>query len=177
MSSKKIIQARDIVMDIRSGMTDTELMEKYGLSAKGLDSAFQKLVKGRVMTVAEIYGQARSGEDTVVIDDVRSCPRHFLTVAVPIYESEKPTKKGLLRDITDRGLGIMGLKARIGEIKSLVIPCQSFIDADHIWFEAECIWAEAGNTRAKWTCGFQITKISREDLKRLRKLVQFLTLA
>jgi hypothetical protein len=177
MSHKKIIQARDIVRDIRSGMTDAELMEKYGLSAKGLESAFQKLVQGRIVTVAEVYGKARSEVDTVIIDDLRSCPRHLLTVAVPIYECEKPARKGLLRDITDRGLGVAGLEARIGEVKCLVIPCRGFLDADHIWFEAECIWAKAGKTADQWAGGFQITKISKEDLQRLRELIQFLTLA
>ncbi|MBI4962144.1 MAG: PilZ domain-containing protein [Desulfomonile tiedjei] len=176
MSPKKTIQARDIVIDIRGGMTDAELMEKYGLSAKGLASAFEKLVNSRIMTVEEVYGQCRSGSDTVIIDDVRSCPRHLLTVAVPIYESEKPQKKGKLRDITERGLGIIGLESRIGEVKGLVIPCRGFLDADHIWFEAECMWAEAGKTPEEWAGGFQITKISKEDLKRLRELIRFLTL-
>jgi len=177
MSPKKIIQARDIVKDIRTGLTDAELMEKYGLSAKGLESAFQKLVNSRIMTVAEVYGQARFGEDTVIIDDVRACARHLLTVAVPIYECEKPDQKGLLRDVTERGLGIIGIEARIGEVKCLVIPCRGFLDVDHIWFEAECMWSQAGKPPDRWAGGFQITKISKEDLNRLRELIQFLTLS
>ena len=35
--------------DIKSGMTDAELMEKYGLTAKGLASLFRKLVQAKLL--------------------------------------------------------------------------------------------------------------------------------
>ena len=37
------VDAKNVLTDIRSGMTDAGLMEKYGLSDKGLKSLFQKL--------------------------------------------------------------------------------------------------------------------------------------
>lgn len=151
-------------------------MTKYGLSAKGLESAFEKLVKSRIMTAAEVYGQARSGEDTVIIDDVRSLPRHLLAIAIPIYEANRPHRKGRLRDITERGIGVLGLEARIGEVKSLVIACRGFLEAEHIWLEAECMWAEVGKTPTQHAAGFQITKISKQDLMRLRHLIRLVAL-
>jgi uncharacterized protein (DUF433 family) len=41
---KTQVRARDAVEDIRAGMSDLQLMEKFNLSAKGLDSLFQKLI-------------------------------------------------------------------------------------------------------------------------------------
>jgi hypothetical protein len=174
--NKRIIKARDIVRDIRSGMTDAELMEKYGLSAKGLESAFTKLVNSGIMTVGEVYGQHRSGQDTVIIDDLRELPRHFLSVSIPIYEATHDNRKGKIREVTEKGVGITGIQARIGEDKSFVISCRRFLDVDNILLEAECIWMEAGKKPEEWYGGFQITKISPKDLKNLRELIQLLSL-
>jgi hypothetical protein len=54
MEPKPKIKARNIVNDIRSHMTDPELMAKYDLSARGLQSAFIKLLDARAITQAEL---------------------------------------------------------------------------------------------------------------------------
>jgi hypothetical protein len=151
-------------------------MEKYGLSAKGLESAFTKLVNSGIMTVEEVYGQQRSGQDTVIIDDLRELPRHFLSVSIPIYEAIYEDRKGKIREVTEKGVGVAGIQARIGEVKSFVIACRPFLEVDNIWLELECIWMEAGKTPEEWYGGFQITKISPKDLKNLRALIQLLSL-
>ena len=47
--NKPKIGARQAANDIRSGMTDAELMEKYNLTAKGLESLFRKLVEAKLL--------------------------------------------------------------------------------------------------------------------------------
>ena len=47
--NKPKIGAREAANDIRSGMTDAELMEKYHLTAKGLESLFRKLVEAKLL--------------------------------------------------------------------------------------------------------------------------------
>jgi hypothetical protein len=47
--NKPKIGAREAVNDIKSGMTDAELMEKYKLTAKGLESLFGKLVEAKLL--------------------------------------------------------------------------------------------------------------------------------
>ncbi len=173
---KRIVQARDIVRDIRAGMTDGDLMEKYGLSAKGLESAFTKLVNSGILTVGEIYGQRLSGQDTVIIDDVRELPRHFLSMTIPIYEATDEAHKGRICEVTERGVGITGVPARIGQVKSFVIACRPFLDVENIRLEAECIWMNAGKKTEEWYGGFQITKISPKHLKNLRELIRLLSL-
>jgi len=158
-------------------MSDAQLMEKYDLSAKGLESAFTKLVNSRIMSVEEIYGHpSRSGHDTVVVDDLRQLPRHFLSISIPVYDASQPNHMGKLRDITEKGLGIVGIKARIGEVKSFMIPCRKVLDIDNVWFEAECVWAEPGKQVEEWQGGFQITKISPEHLASLRDPIKWLAL-
>ncbi len=157
-------------------MSDSELMEKYRLSAKGLQSAFDKLVEKGIMTVEQIYGQTRSGDDTVLVDDMRLIPKHFLTVAVPIYEPASVPVEGLLTEITERGLGVTGIPARVGEVKTFVIPAAKFIKTETIWFEARCLWARPIEGDEPWAAQFQITRISQECLAQLRELIQVLAL-
>ena len=175
--TRPIIQARQFAEDIRSGMTDPELMERYKLSAKGLQSAFTKLLNNGIVTVEELYGgRPRSGADTVIIDDPRGLPRHYLSVTVSIYDPNFPAQKGKLHDITERGIGVRELEVRIGETKALVIPCRDFLGVDNIWFEAKCLWVKPAAKISEWRAGFQITKITPEYLTHLRGLIRLLTL-
>lgn len=45
MSPGRVIKPHDFLEDVRLGLTDEELMEKYRISAEGLRSAFRKLVQ------------------------------------------------------------------------------------------------------------------------------------
>lgn len=47
--NKPKIGAREAVNDIKSGMTDAELMAKYRLTANGLESLFRKLVEAKLL--------------------------------------------------------------------------------------------------------------------------------
>jgi hypothetical protein len=177
MSAKRVVNAKDIVDDIRAGMSDKELMTKYRLSSKGLQSAFTKLINNRILTVQEVYGQPRStDDDTVIIDDMTLIPKHFLTVTAPIYEEGRPAVKGRLHEVTERGLTIIGIYARIGEEKSFMIPCKEFLAADRVAFRAECLWTNVKPETGQWVSGYQITSITKESLVLLRDLIQLLTL-
>ena len=114
------IDARDIVKDIRSGMTDSELMKKYDLSSEGLRFALQTLTDTEVIALEELYAASSSAYDTVFVENMRELPRHHLSMAVTIYEATRPEVKGTLRDITEKGVGITGISARVGEVKTSV---------------------------------------------------------
>ncbi len=51
---KPRVKAADAVRDIRDELSDAALMEKYGLSSKGLESLFRKLVKAGEIMRAEL---------------------------------------------------------------------------------------------------------------------------
>ena len=57
-----------------------------------------------------------------------------------------------LSDVTEKGIGITGMAARIGETKTFVIPAGDFIETDPILLEARCQWAEEEreNGRMAW---------------------------
>lgn len=58
MAEKKTVSAREVVADIRVGMSDEQLMLKHGLSAKGLESLKTKLVTAGLLTAQELDGKS-----------------------------------------------------------------------------------------------------------------------
>lgn len=52
MAEKKTISAKEVVADIKAGMSNEQLMAKYGLSARGLQTLFDKLLKAGLITQA-----------------------------------------------------------------------------------------------------------------------------
>jgi outer membrane protein assembly factor BamB len=71
--TKKVIDARQVLESIRGGMSDTSLMETYGLSSRGLQSLFQKLVSAGLMTQDEVDDRAPLTERTIRLE-VHRCP-------------------------------------------------------------------------------------------------------
>lgn len=62
---KRKITAREVLRDIRFGLSDQDLMEKYTLSAQGLQSVFHKLVNAGAITQPELDDRVPISERTV----------------------------------------------------------------------------------------------------------------
>jgi len=170
------VDGNDMVEDIRSGMSDSELMQKYGLSPEGLGFALQTLTDTKIVSLQDLYGESLSQQNTVSIDSTRVLPRCYLAISVEIYESKRPEIKGTLNDITEKGIATAGMQAKVGETKSFLIPTRNYIAADPIMFEARCQWAEKESDFREWLAGFEITSISDKCLDDLRSLIQAVSL-
>jgi hypothetical protein len=92
METKRTIKAKDIVKDIGSGMTDSQLMNKHELSSKGLQSIFKKLINAKAMKVQKIFNRAPScGDDTADVTNIRFIARDC--VDVPLLSVTQRTQK------------------------------------------------------------------------------------
>jgi hypothetical protein len=56
----KKISAKAIMIDLRDGLADGELMQKYGLSFQGLQDLFSKLIEAKLATPAYFEKRAVS---------------------------------------------------------------------------------------------------------------------
>ena len=65
---KRAIKAKEILADIRNGMSDNDLMRKHRLTPKGLDSVFRKLLRARVIKRADLTARTNSFENTIHLD-------------------------------------------------------------------------------------------------------------
>jgi hypothetical protein len=59
------IKAKEFIGDLRSGMDDPSLMEKYSLTPEGLQKVFEKLIEADFITVLELHERARLSETQV----------------------------------------------------------------------------------------------------------------
>ncbi len=167
----KPIDGTDLTKDIRAGMSDAELMQKYGLSSEGLRFTLQTLIDTQVISLDEMYNTTSSQSDTVLVNDMRESPRYFFAVVVEIYETNRPHIRGNLSNITESGIATEGIEAREGDAKVFVIPTDRFPEVERIVLEAECRWAKQDESTGEWSAGFEITKISDECLDNLAKLM------
>jgi DNA-binding response OmpR family regulator len=67
-NEKPVIDSTDAAKCIRSGMDDSSLMKRYGISAKGLRSLFRKLVASGIIQQSELDKRMSESHDWAVID-------------------------------------------------------------------------------------------------------------
>lgn len=105
--NKRRITAREVLADVRTGASDPALMEKYRLSAQGLQSVFQKLLKAGVLTREELDERVPMSERTVDLGlficpacgniqgkEFSKCPRcGFVSPHAPKEADEKGVNK------------------------------------------------------------------------------------
>lgn len=65
---KKTIGAKAILTDLKDGLTDEELMGKYGIGEADLRKIFKKLVKAGMMSAADMKWRPLFWNDTTTLD-------------------------------------------------------------------------------------------------------------
>jgi hypothetical protein len=106
MPFKRKIKAKDIVNDIRKGLTDCQLMTTYGLSMKGLQGVFTKLVQAKAIMPQELFNRAPVlADDSVTVESIRMGPREKIEVTIRVSDDADPKQIGMLRDISLAGKG------------------------------------------------------------------------
>ena len=177
MEPKRKIKAKDIVNDIRSGMSDSQLMEKHELSYKGLQSVFKKLVDANAIRPRELFNRAPSaGDDTADVTSIRLVPRDFVEVPLPICDADDPKNIGTITDVTEKGIGIRGIRVATGETKTLVFFSDRLFPVGPFALQAQCRWVKNGNGNGQIESGFEITNISETSSQQLKKIVEWVAL-
>jgi hypothetical protein len=169
---KRKIKAATIIRDIRSGITVSQLMEKYGISSRGLRIVLRKLLNGRAITKEELGGDTALYRDTLVVKGIRRWLRQATIFQVRVYDSGNPSAKGTIRDISEKGVCVEGIEAAVGEVKNFIVRSGAFGEGHTAVFEAKCRWVNKEESFGKkWVAGFEITSISSLDARELQKLM------
>lgn len=178
LAKKKVkvrIKVNELVNDLRAGMSDIELMGRYGLSAKGLESTFRKLVEGNFISQTELNGRAMPYSDTADIQNLRRVKRSYPALTVSVRDFRIPGEEGLLHDVSERGIGVRGLAAKPNETRIFVLEANEVEEMSPFMFEGLCRWARLDEETSICTAGFEISRISDENLGRLRRLIREVT--
>jgi hypothetical protein len=171
----RTIKAKEIISDIESGMSKSELMKKYRLSARGLRSAFRQLVAADAISYLDPWEDTSVHCDESGIKSLRRFTRYYLDFELTVFDEARPKVHGIVRDITERGLGLTGIEAQINETKTLVIEGDEFTAVGPIRLKAKCRWIKRVEVSGARFSGFEITWVSSGDSSELKKLIQLAT--
>jgi len=172
MTDQITIKAGDVVRDIRSGMSDWQLMEKYEISATGIQQLFKQLLEAKAVRPSELQGRNPLYKDSVTLDDLRSSARDYVDHPLAIHEYDRPDNNGIICDVSDNGLRIKGVSVRIGEVKTFVIPADELFVISPIVLEATCNWVRREGRGENLYSGFNIGQVSSGNWGDLRTFVQ-----
>ncbi len=174
---KRTISANSISEDIRSGLSETELMAKHGLSLKGLQRLFKALVHAKIVTPEDLYERFASYRQRIDQLKQRQARRVSLSVRLPVYDVSS-ARYGILRDISETGLRVAGIEYEVGDVTTLQLPIDSFMNADPLLVIAKCRWvSEEGNKIKYFVAGFELMDLSSTDRKILNEFINLLTLS
>ncbi len=98
MESRGCRNAQDLVKDIRSGMTDQELMKKYNVSFEKLHQTFEKLMKRKAIAPGQLYGRQSFFPQTVAVEFDAVCKwaaRDSTGAAIAGFRMTNITKESL----------------------------------------------------------------------------------
>jgi hypothetical protein len=179
MSGKRKIRAKEIVADVRSGLTNAQLMEKYQLSEKGLQGIFEKLLNAQALLEMELAGResAAVGDSQTDASALRGAARSYVMFKLPVYDLDDMTVEGQVHDLSETGLLAIGIAAQVGDTKSLLIQADEFADVYPFSFDAICRRADSADDTQECAAAFEITSISEVGRGELRKLCQLLGLS
>ncbi len=176
MEKKRQINGKNILSDLRSGMADRQLQVKYKLSSKSLESILSKLVKCGAVSHAELYEKSSSYRESVNHVQARKHPRAELDVYVPVYDIAD-SAVGVLRDISENGLRLAGIKVQVGQAKTFQIPVDMFMEAQPLLIIAECKWVQIKKkSRHYAVAGFELIDLPDADRETLRDFINLLLL-
>lgn len=173
MVAEREIRAKEIVTDILSGVGDNELMQKYRLTFRGLQSVYRKLVDSNIIDAEFLQGRMvpqSNAEKTMI---ARS-PRKEIYVPLPVHDVTNPAMQGLVINISERGLGVKGLRVVVDEVKWLRIRPDDFLQLRSFTLKAKCRWIKLSDDAQAILAGFEIISIAHEELQELRNLIETL---
>ncbi len=173
---KKRIDIREIVADVRSGLTEPQLMEKYALSSRGLQSAFWKLVHSGALSWEELLSSYPGLQDSVTLSRMRQWTRSYPILSVPVYELGNPRNRGKIRDLSDKGVGATGVSGVVGQKLTLVLVPDEFLVIKPFELMVECKWFSPGKEDHPCSAGFEILDVEGKGMMQLQELVQLMTL-
>lgn len=215
MPSKRVIRAKDLIRDIRSGMTDAELVQRYKLSESQLYRLRQRLPEAGRIQIKEMVADVRSRATDfelchkydLVVDELplvleklvdlgalredelkersafydepshrsrtRRLPRTRLTFELPVYDTDNPSRTGLARDISERGLRVASFTPDIAEAKRFTLRPEEFPNIRSFDLEVECKWINKKDLSTEYyQAGFEIIEISDNSRLEFGKLLR-----
>lgn len=175
-TSRTVIGARELLDDIKAGLGRTEIMEKRGISLRSLQALVSLLIDAAELRRADLYSRLDIiREDTVLPEAFREAERHYPDFNTPVYDVSRPEVHGRVVDLTEHGIGVIGIETFLGATHTFVILGDPYGETSPFEFQVECKWVDAYDPEKPALAGYQITGISEKDKSQLQTLIRMLT--
>lgn len=174
MKPKRIIKAKELVLDLRSGISFEHLMDKYQVSQNKLCHLLSQLFHAGAVETHELEPLLSGLQDNPVIQR-RDSPRRYVFVPLPIFDLANLLNQGAMTEISRNGFQVSRIPAASGATNEFLVQPDYFVDVYPFVLEAQCVWS-SNSTENNMRAGFKITSISDEALGELEKIINMLTI-
>ena len=104
--------------------------------------------------------------------DAREQTRYNVGFKLPIHEATNRENKGIVINISEDGIGVKGIEAKLDERKTFVIPAyHGFVMFDSIVMIAECRWTVTDSATGEKCAGFKLLQLTARNSTELSKLI------
>ena len=172
MTKRLRIDAQAILADIRSGLGDVPIMEKYDLSPSLYRKILETLRSKGVATFADLRDRMKAVAVPTEDNEKRAARRNYILYDMPVYNANEPGAIGTLNDISDVGLQVSGMDVEVNDLVTLLIRSDGFDVHSPFTLDAICRWVDREMDTGRPTAGFEIMSILGRDERELRKLVE-----
>jgi uncharacterized protein (DUF433 family) len=171
MARERKARAEAIASDLRKGLSTEELIAKYELSEEGFQKIAKTLLDEGFIRSTDLPNGIVESCNSVVLQ-LRRTRRYQPRMSVTVCDKRNPAVRCILKDVSEHGLSIIGLKATVSEIRKIAVLGDEFGAVSPFEFEAQCRWTGKEDPEDQPVAGFQVVSISRENLVRLRDLIK-----
>jgi hypothetical protein len=123
------ISAKSMREDICSGLSEAELIPRHGLCLKGLQRLFKQLLRAKTVTRQDLYKRFASYRERTNQLLRRRARRVYLSVRLRVCDVG-PTSFGLVRDVSETGIRVAGIKYEVGDVTVFQLPIDVLINAN-----------------------------------------------
>lgn len=171
------IDLEEISQDVRSGLGDVPIMEKYHLDPGEYRWLLEKLKEVSAIDSGEFHNRMLARQSEEDRTQKRAIPRNYLLYNIPIYDMTNLSVHGVVTDLTKEGLQVLGIDAQVEEVRTFLIRSDLFRETASFGFEALCKWKKTDRVTGRPFAGFEITSISRAALRELTKITNVLAVS
>ncbi|HMK37609.1 MAG TPA: PilZ domain-containing protein [Desulfomonilaceae bacterium] len=164
MPAIRKIKAKRIAADIRSRLTDFELMAKYALSLDDLDHIMRLLVQAGALRNAEVRERTPFFDDPANRSETRRFPRTRLRVPLQIQDVTDSYNTGIIIDLSLGGFRARFIRKRAGDESLFLIHSRGALEPAIISLQATCVWAREDLKEA----GFKLLIPSAANLAKIQ---------
>jgi hypothetical protein len=174
-----------IIKDLKRGLGDVPIMEKYGIRPGEYQEILEILSQNGTLNAEDLACRITQPEtppeDLIEVElepeneDPRQDRRCYLITHVRVIDAEHRGVQGQLLDLSKFGCQVAGIPCLVGESRELQVEAEvSDGECIRSRFTAECRWEkqEHGSSIA----GFEITRISTEDNETLELISQLMAI-